>query len=217
MVLGDVGRAACLALVFASACSVPQEKAPHPTPPTRPSPARPLPAPSAEGTRPPAPPPNEVPPPAPTARTGYDLGGRRLELVDDAAECAVLFGVAGSPSPQRLELSLAPPCYVVTWQNPPPLHGDAQGVSDGVPVGSTGQPKAYRYGNGLTVVMVLGDPIPSSDVARSVGQHCGGNMQAVLLDGKGARVSKKLFEHAQIRCVEWEVEEKDYWIFGHEG
>lgn len=162
--------------------------------------------------------------PSPTLSTPeYSVAGHQIRLLVEEGGCWLTHRAAGKGL-ERLRFNLHPPCYLLTWQRPPPQRADAEGVSDGLPLGNIGDPIAWRYrsAKGVIAVAVIGDPIPddirSSSLYKSRQQQgylCASSMQGILFLGNKVRLSKKR-ENVGLFCVESGVEEKDFWMFAHE-
>jgi hypothetical protein len=153
----------------------------------------------------------------------YSVAGHQIRVLVEEGGCWLTHRAAGKGL-ERLKFNLHPPCYVLTWQRPPPQRADAEGVSDGLPLGNIGDPIAWRYrsAKGVIAVAVIGDPLPddirSSSLYKSrqqQGYRCASRKQGVLFLGNKARLSTKR-ENAGLLCVESGVEEKDFWMLAHE-
>ena len=129
----------------------------------------------------------------------------------------MLHRAPGASAPRAVELGLTAPCYIMPWSQPAPPR-DAHAPSAAVPVGTTGDARAYTYENGLTVLLVIGNAVPPAQAARARGYHCAGGSRGVLLQGGEARPSKRIVEAgSRIHCVEWGgPDEKEYWLFAHD-
>lgn len=151
-----------------------------------------------------------------TVRT-YNLAGHTLQVTPDAAVCAVAFRRSPDDIPIPIRFELDPPCYLVEWVRPP-APSDAQGVSDGSPIGTTGGLRAYRYDNDIVAVLVIGDRVGPEDSQGTEGLRCGTGAQALLIDETRVWPSTTAFRGpARPHCVEWGgPEEKEYWILAHE-
>jgi hypothetical protein len=153
----------------------------------------------------------------------YTVGRHQISLLVEADACLLAHGIDGK-NIETFKLDLRPPCYLLTWQRPPPQLGDRKGPSDGVPVGEIGDPVAWRYrsAQGAIALAVIGDPVPDDmrlskayKFRQEQGYRCASSMQGVLLQGDKARLSKKR-ENVAIFCVESGAEEKDFWMLSHE-
>jgi hypothetical protein len=147
----------------------------------------------------------------------YTLAGHTLQVTPDAGSCIVAFQRSPDDSPIPIRFELDPPCYLVEWTRPP-APNDAQGVSDGSPIGTTGGLRAYRYDHGIVAVVVIGDRVGPEDSQSTAGLRCGSGAQALLIDETRAWPSTTAFRGpARPHCVEWGgPEEKEYWILAHE-
>jgi hypothetical protein len=103
------------------------------------------------------------------------------------------------------------------WVKPPPPR-DPNGPSAAVPVGTTGDARAYTYENGVTALLVIGNPVPEAQAERARGYRCAGGSRGVLLQGGQVTPSKRIVEvGSRIHCVEWGgPDEKEYWLFAHD-
>jgi hypothetical protein len=153
----------------------------------------------------------------------YSVAGHQIRLLVEEGGCWLTYRSAGKGL-ERLKFNLHPPCYLLTWQRPPPQRADAEGVSDGLPLGNIGDPIAWRYrsAKGVIAIAVIGDPIPddirSSSLYKSRQQQgylCASSMQGILFLGSKVQLSKKR-EDVGLLCVESEVQEKDFWMLAHE-
>jgi hypothetical protein len=147
----------------------------------------------------------------------HDLLGHRLELRSGDATCTLLHRAPTTPEPESIELGMAPPCYFLIWIDDPPRRADANGVSDGIPIGHKGQVRAWKYpsaGNAVTVI-VVGGPTTSTRAKRWPAAHCAGGARALLLQHDRLRLSKTAYSN-ELFCVEGGVDEKTFWIFAHE-
>lgn len=134
-----------------------------------------------------------------------------IERVGDA--CVLKHRHEQSEAEERLDLGLLWPCYVVPWRSPPPPIGDA----DGSPIGAAADARAYRFRNGVTAVVVLGDPLAESDTARAGANHCARTMRALLIDGPKLWLSaRRATGGASLSCIEGGgPDAKEYWLFAH--
>jgi hypothetical protein len=154
----------------------------------------------------------------------YRVGQHEIGLTVDSDSCWFTDTIDNQHA-RKLKLSLGPPCYLLTWQQSPPIRRDGGGnISDGLPIGNIGDPIAWLYekGKGVTTVAVIGDPIPpdlrSSRAylsAHSRGYRCASSMQGVLLSEKKVELSKKR-ENVAIFCVESGADEKDFWLLSYD-
>lgn len=153
----------------------------------------------------------------------YSVAGHQIRVLVEEGGCWLTHR-AVAKGLERLKFNLHPPCYLLTWQRPPPQRADAEGVSDGLPLGNIGDPIAWRYrsAKGVIAVAVIGDPIPddirSSSLYKSRQQQgylCASSMQGILFLGNKVWLSKKR-ENVGLFCVESEVQEKDFWMLAHE-
>ena len=163
-------------------------------------------------------------PPSSAPAPEYTTAGHALRLVTTDGTCVVEHRGSGG-EPGRITLDLRPPCYLLTWQRPPPsaeAHS-AEGSSGGIPVGDVGEPMAWRYADmkGVTTLAVIGDPMPDNLRASNLyqlreqqGLHCGASMQAILLRTDSARASRKR-ENVGVFCAELGLDEKDFWMLAH--
>ena len=114
----------------------------------------------------------------------------------------------------------------MTWQHPPPR--SAGGPSNGTPLGKVGAPVAWRYPPGrdtkraIAVMAVIGDPMaealakdPVWKERVSVGFHCAGNVQGILVTAAGEVATTRKRSSAGALCVEVGMDEKDYWLLAH--
>jgi hypothetical protein len=149
----------------------------------------------------------------------FNVLGNGLRLI---AESGVCWLVRGTPKheEERLRLDLSPPCYFMIWRHRPPRKADAEGLSDGVPVGGPGDPVAwtYRSARGATVLMITGDPIDAHWRDRAARHtQCAGNAQGLVLRRERMSLAKKS-RFPGLHCADWDsgIEEKDFWIAAHE-
>ena len=143
--------------------------------------------------------------------------GHELSLSPTPGPCVVSQRAGGARVARRITLALEGPCFFVSWVRPPPPPPGPGSVSDGVPLGAKGDVRAYSYGNGVSVVVVLGNPVAPEDAERARGYTCAGGSQAILLQGSEGRASKRIIESGRVQCVEWGgPDEKEFWLFGHE-
>lgn len=161
----------------------------------------------------------------PIPKYKYTVGTHQISLLTEArADTCLLTHSIDGKNIETLKLDLRPPCYLLTWQRPPPQPIDRKGPSDGVPVGEIGDPVAWRYqsAHGTIALAVIGDPVPDDmrlskayKSRQEQGYRCASSMQGVLLLGDKAKLSKKR-ENVAIFCVESGAEEKDFWMLSHE-
>lgn len=207
-------RIVAAALAFACRATPPAAQSEAPAARSAAPAAPPLTAPSrAPGVAPAA----EAPAPEASQAAKFVVQGHELSLEPKPGPCVVSHRAGGTSAPRPIALGLDGPCYIVPWARPPAPPPKAGGVSDGVPVGAKGDARAYAYGNGVTVVMVIGNPVPAEEAERAKGYTCAGGTQAILLQGSAGRASKRIVDGARIQCVEWGgPDEQEFWIFGHE-
>jgi len=79
----------------------------------------------------------------------------------------------------------------------------------------------YPSEGGIIALAVIGDPVPEELRQSSLyrlrtqqGASCASSVQAILLQVKQIRLSKKR-EHAGVFCAESGLEEQDFWIAAH--
>jgi len=123
-----------------------------------------------------------------------------------------------------VRLDLAPPCYVLVWNEPPPRLTYASPESDGQPVGAKGEAMAWKYpsAHDAKVLAVIGDSIPERlrgdsvlKIRQAKGYRCAGSLQGVKVV-KGGPVPTAKWGQGNIYCVETGIDEKDYWMLGHD-
>lgn len=151
--------------------------------------------------------------------------GRCELLLDLAPASKTKVGVAspsGATSP--LGLDLAPPCYVLVWNAPPPRLRGGRSESGGLPIGSAGEVMAWKYptARGTTVLAVIGDAVlpsgPNDELheqRKAQKFRCAGSLQGVKLTATGATLSPKRAQ-ASVFCVETALDEKDFWMLAHD-
>jgi hypothetical protein len=153
----------------------------------------------------------------------YLVSGHQVR-VDSGAEGCWLVDHGKGGAPKRLKLDLRPPCYLLVWRHRPPTT-DAQGISDGVPVGGAGEPMAFRYkvARGTVAIAVIGDsPVPDPrpesmyQTRLRQGYHCTGSMQGIRFRGSLVQVMPKEGNGQGLFCVEIGLEEKDFWMIAHD-
>lgn len=112
-------------------------------------------------------------------------------------------------------LGLRAPCYVLTWEHPPPKdHPDGA-----VPIGGPGDAMAWHFGGaaGSTVLIAIGDPVSEAQWEKRPklrGARCAARYRGVRLRGAAAELSARTADG--FVCVESGRDEKDFWMFGHE-
>lgn len=154
---------------------------------------------------------------APSAAQRFVVNGHELSVTPAPGPCTVSHrapgGVAGT-----IALGLSGPCYIMPWAKPPPQGRLPGSVSDAVPVGVQGEARAYSYGNGATVVLVIGNPVAPEQAERARGYTCAGGTQGIVLQGARAQASRRIVERAsRPECLEWGgPDEQEYWLFGHD-
>jgi hypothetical protein len=164
--------------------------------------------------------------PAPPTYSGpspeYTVKGHVLRLVVTGETCVVEHRSSGTGI-GKLTLDLRPPCHLLTWRQLPPTTSQAAGVSDGLPIGTIGDPMAWQYASaeGVVALAVIGDPVPEKLRESSLyrlreqqGLSCASSVQAILLHVNQIQLSKKR-EHVGVFCAELGLEEKDFWILAH--
>lgn len=148
---------------------------------------------------------------------------REFSLDVQDGQCSVSI-IAPGNSVEQLRTELKPPCYLVRWLRPPPSGDRDQSVSDGRPIGAVGDLMAWRYGgeDGSIAIAVLGDPIPDRLKAGSLykvrqqqGMNCVSSVQGIVISNNRSRLSTKRAQTG-IYCAELGLEEKDFWLIGHE-
>lgn len=173
-----------------------------------------------------APPPLASVPPVPSGSASpatspvtseYTVAKQRLVLRSDETKCTLTVDPSGADV--LLELDVAPPCYLLTWQHPRPPKGDSGATSLGEP----GEPVAWKFpdlGNAVGVA-VIGDAVPKSHdndqlaALRARGYRCRGSIQGVLLTPGKARLAKKR-DQVGLFCVETSIDLKEMWLSTHE-
>ena len=155
--------------------------------------------------------------------TEYQILGLHFQLLVDQLTCTLVQdGPEGGDQPsQRLRLDLTPPCYIMTWHRPPPHRGDPTGVSDGIPVGTIDQPKAWKYPSARSAIVfvIIGDPVPDalrkgSPDRAAQGYHCASSFQGAIVRDAHVSLTRKR-ERAGLYCAEFDIEEKSYWLLAH--
>ena len=154
----------------------------------------------------------------------YTVMDNGLRLVITGEACVLEYHASGGSKVGKLMLDLHPPCYLLTWQQPPPTPNQEVSVSDGLPIGSVGDPMAWQYASagGVVVLAVIGDPFPEKlrtsnlyRLRKQQGLTCASSVQAILLHGDQMQLSKKR-EHVDVFCTELGLEEKDFWMLSHQ-
>jgi hypothetical protein len=152
----------------------------------------------------------------------YAVGDHVLRLVVTSDSCTIEHRSAKSAM-REVALDLRPPCYLLTWLQQPPQSNATADVSDGQPVGGTGDPMALRYASagGVVTLAIIGDTIPQElregslyQLREQQGLRCAASVQAVLLDTDQIQLSKKR-ERIGVLCVELGLEERDFWLLAH--
>jgi hypothetical protein len=174
-------------------------------------------------------------PVAEMARVAHTLQEQSVRLQASKGRCELLLALAPaskaklsaeSPSEANspLALDLAPPCYVLVWNAPPPRLPGGRSESGGLPIGSVGEVMAWKYptASGTTVLAVIGDPVlPSGptdelhETRKAQKFRCAGSLQGVKLTAAGATLSPKRAQ-ASVYCVETALDEKDFWMLAHD-
>lgn len=158
----------------------------------------------------------------------HELVGRRFSLSEGNGRCWLETSlVDGEKKSARSALDLAAPCYFMLWQALPPRgQRGTSAQSDGIPIGTKGEPIAWRYpgAQGQTVVVFIGDPIaptttpdPFARSGNSPGARCANSMQAILIPGDLAgpiKLSAKVVDVGGL-CAESGMDEKTFWLFAH--
>lgn len=157
-----------------------------------------------------------------SASPEYKIGDHVLRLVVTDKACIVEHRSSGAGI-GKLTLDLLPPCHLLTWRKSPAAPSHAISVSDGLPVGTVGDPMAWQYASakGVIALAVIGDPLPESlrnsslySLRQQQGLSCTSSVQAVLLRVNQIQLSRKR-EHAGVFCTELGLDEKDFWMLAH--
>jgi hypothetical protein len=145
-----------------------------------------------------------------------------MRLVITGEACTIEHRADGSEI-GTLTLDLRPPCYLLTWRQNPPTTRQEAGGSDGLPIGTIGDPMAWQYASagGVVALAIIGDPFPENLRQSSLyrlreqqGLTCASSIQAILLLGNRIRLSKKR-ENVAVFCAELGLEEQDFWMLSH--
>ncbi|MDB4990781.1 MAG: hypothetical protein JWN04_5959 [Myxococcaceae bacterium] len=148
----------------------------------------------------------------------YNVAGHRIRLLVENGACAVAHR-AGTEVPTKITLDLSPPCYLLLWQRKPPTR-----VASATPVGSVGQPMAWRFADeqGIVAVGIIGDVFTQAMRSSSLfrlreqqGLTCAPSTQALLMGERELRSSRKR-DHIGVLCSELGIEEKDFWRYVHD-
>jgi hypothetical protein len=151
----------------------------------------------------------------------YQLGSTRLKLGVTGDRCALTFG---DESAKAVSLDLTPPCYLLVWNQPPPRLPNGRAESGGQPVGTRGEPMAWKYptARGATVVAIIGDSVADSmregslfKTRQAQNFRCAGSLQGVkFISGTPLTTPKR--HQTGVYCVETGLEEKDFWMLAHD-
>lgn len=145
--------------------------------------------------------------------------GTRLSVGVIGDRCVLTFK-GGS----AVRLDLTPPCYVLLWTEPPPRLTNGRAESGGQPVGRQGDAMAWKYATAhdAKVLAVIGDPVgdpyradPLFKTRQEKGYRCGGSLQGIKVF-KGGPVATVKWNQKAAYCVETGIDEKDYWMLGHD-
>lgn len=148
----------------------------------------------------------------------YTVEGYGLRIAMSPESCS-LVGTADNGSEFSAKLELNPPCYFLTWQNPPPRSKNSPEI--GIPIGTLGDPIGWRLpGNNRIVLAIIGDPV-SSEICgdnvcrqRNLTHKCGMSIQGVTLGNHRIELTQKR-DRVGFLCVELALDAKDFWLLAN--